>query len=34
LGWLTKTVLAEDKRVFTVEKASMVNSYRWMGNEP
>ena len=34
LGWLTKTVLAEDKRTFTVEKAGMVNSYRWVGNEP
>jgi hypothetical protein len=34
LGWLTKTVLAEDKRNFTVEKAGMVNSYRWVGGEP
>jgi hypothetical protein len=33
LGWLTKTVLAEDKRTFMVEKAGMVNSYRWMENE-
>lgn len=34
LGWLTKAVLAEDKRTFTVKKAGMVNSYRWIGNEP
>jgi hypothetical protein len=34
LGWLTKSVLAEDKRTFKVEKAGMVNSYRWIGNEP
>lgn len=34
LGWLTKTVLAEDKRTFTVEKVGMVNSYRWVGSEP
>lgn len=34
LEWLTKTVLAEDKRTFNVEKVALVNSYRWIGNEP
>jgi hypothetical protein len=34
LGWLTKTVLAEDKRNFTVEKVGLVNTYRWVGGEP
>ena len=30
LGWLTKSMLSEDKRVFEVEKAGMVNTYRWL----
>lgn len=34
LGWLVKTVLANDKRHFTAGKAGMVNSYRWVGGEP
>lgn len=34
LGFLTKTVLSDDKRTFIVEKAEMVNSYRWVGGEP
>jgi hypothetical protein len=34
LGFLTKTVLSDDKRTFIVEKAGMVNSYRWVGGEP
>lgn len=34
LGWLTKAVLAEDKRRFTAGKAGLVSHYRWVGNEP
>ena len=34
LGWLVKTVLAEDKRTFIPSKAGLVNHYRWVGNEP
>ena len=34
LGWLMKTVLAEDKRTFEAGKAGLVSSYRWIGNEP
>lgn len=34
LGWLTKTVLSEDKRTFAAGKNGLVNSYRWIGNEP
>jgi hypothetical protein len=34
LGWLTKTVLSDDKRTFTLEKSGLVNSYRWVGDEP
>lgn len=34
LGWLTKAVLAEDKRTFEAGKAGLVSSYRWIGNEP
>lgn len=34
LGWLTKTVLSEDKRHFEAGKAGLVSSYRWVGNEP
>lgn len=34
LGWLVKSVLAEDKRTFEAVKAGRVNSYRWVGNEP
>lgn len=33
LGWLVKTVLAEDKRTFVTGKTGLVNSYRWIGNE-
>lgn len=33
LGWLVKSVLAEDKRTFEVGKAGLVSSYRWVGNE-
>ena len=34
LGWLVKSVLSNDKRTYTVEKAGLVNSYAWVGNEP
>jgi hypothetical protein len=34
LGWLTKTVLSDDKRTFEAGKAGLVSSYRWIGNEP
>ena len=34
LGWLMKTVMAEDKRTFEAGKAGLVSSYRWVGNEP
>ena len=34
LGWLTKTVLQDDKRTFIPSKAGLVNHYRWVGNEP
>lgn len=33
LGWLVKTVLAEDKRRFAVRKSGLVNTYSWIGNE-
>ncbi len=33
LGWLVKTVLAEDKRTFEASKSGLVSSYRWVGNE-
>ncbi len=33
LGWLVKTVLAEDKRTFIPSKAGLVSHYRWVGNE-
>ncbi len=34
LGWLVKTVLAEDKRTFEASKSGLVSNYRWVGNEP
>ncbi len=34
LGWITKTVLSDDKRTFEAGKAGLVSSYRWIGNEP
>lgn len=34
LGWLVKAVLHEDKRTFEAGKTGLVNSYRWVGNEP
>lgn len=34
LGWLTKTVLAQDKRTFIPTKAGLVSHYRWIGGEP
>lgn len=34
LGWLVKTILAEDKRTFEVSMSGLVRSYRWVGNEP
>jgi hypothetical protein len=34
LGWLVKTMLAEDKRTFEADKGGLVSVYRWSGNEP
>ncbi|MFZ1492655.1 MAG: hypothetical protein WAU60_04490 [Candidatus Competibacter denitrificans] len=34
LGWIVKSVLARDKRTYRLEKAGLVNSYTWVGNEP
>ena len=34
LGWLTKTVLHEDKRTYVRAMAGQVRSYRWVGGEP
>jgi hypothetical protein len=38
LGWLTKTVLFEDKRTFVIDKVGgptgEVSSYQWIGHEP
>ncbi|MFZ0827959.1 MAG: hypothetical protein WAO02_11105 [Verrucomicrobiia bacterium] len=34
LGWLTKTMLAEDKRTFVPSKAGLVSHYEWVGGEP
>lgn len=34
LGWLLKSVLSEDKRTFVFEKLALVNTYRWIGQEP
>jgi hypothetical protein len=34
LGWLVKSVLADDKRTFIPSKAGLVNSYHWVGSEP
>jgi hypothetical protein len=31
LGWLVKSVLAEDKRTFEASKDGLVSSYRWIG---
>jgi hypothetical protein len=34
LGWLVKTVLADDKRTFEIRQDWASNSYRWIGNQP
>lgn len=34
LGWLVKSVLAEDKRSFLSTKTWRANGYSWIGNEP
>ena len=34
LGWLVKALLDDDKRTFLIDKEGLVNSYRWVGNEP
>ncbi len=34
LGWLLKTVLAEDKRTFTATKSGLVSAYCWDGRGP
>lgn len=33
LGWIVKSVLSRDKRTYAVEKAGLVNGYKWVGNE-
>jgi hypothetical protein len=33
LGWLVKSVLAEDKRVFTSTQKGLVSGYSWTGEE-
>ncbi|MEN6620307.1 MAG: hypothetical protein ABFD50_01995 [Smithella sp.] len=33
LGWIVKTLLSEDRRVFEVEKAGLVNTYLMVGDE-
>lgn len=33
LGWLLKSVLAEDKRTFISSKAELVSHYEWVGGE-
>lgn len=33
LGWLLKTVLAEDKRTFEATQRALVAAYRWVGDE-
>jgi hypothetical protein len=30
LGWLLKSMLAEDKRMFATGKSGLVNAYRWV----
>jgi len=34
LGWLLKSVLAEDKRHFRADHAGLVAVYCWVGGEP
>ena len=34
LGWLLKTVLAEDKRHFNANSSGYTAEYCWVGNEP
>ena len=34
VGWLLKSVLAQDKRTFVPSKAALVSHYEWVGNEP
>ncbi len=34
LGWLVKAALHEDKRTLELAKAGLVNTYRWVVNEP
>jgi hypothetical protein len=33
LGWLVKSVLAEDKRTFESDEQGQVKVYKWLGNE-
>ena len=34
IGWITKSVLSEDKRTFEADNSGYVSQYRWAGNEP
>jgi hypothetical protein len=34
LGWIVKSVLADDKRTFESGKSGLVKCYKWIGNEP
>lgn len=33
LGWIVKSVLANDKRTYLMEKFGLVNHYKWIGSE-
>lgn len=33
LGWITKSVIDEDKRSFETRKANLVRQYKWTGDE-
>jgi len=33
LGWIVKTLLSDDRRIFQVEKTGLVNSYLMIGHE-
>jgi len=32
IGWITKTLLSEDRRIFEVEKSGLVNTYLMVGD--
>ncbi len=33
LGWIVKTLLSEDRRIFEVDNAGFVNTYRMVGDQ-